>query len=461
MHAPGGPPDQTPPRLLSRIPDTVVVLPAFHGAARFRFDEIVNEGSEPDFGLGNGTLEKLVLMSPDTTVPDVAWQHRCIGVKPAKGWKPNTVYRIELLPGVGDLQDRPNLTTRTYVITFATGGPLPTAWLRGRAIDWSARAGVKNALIEATHLPDSVTYRAVADSTGRFNIGPLPAGTYLVLAAVDKNADHLLQHDEAWDTVRVAAGSDSAGEIWAYARDTLPPKAQAIARRDSTDITLTLTLPIDPELRLPADSLRVLMLPDSGTITPSFAMAEAAYDSLYKPVKAADTTKQAADSTQAKAPPPQAGPPAPGAAPAPAATAGPGTGGQKDLPTEHRPVLGTQLVVRTVGRVRDGTNYYVEVRGVRMANGVTGTVSRVLAVPKAPPIDTAKVRADSIKKAQAADSLRRARGDTSGGRSRADSAAAPAARPDTVRRGGGGAGGGGGGGGGGLAHKELIDGWWR
>ncbi len=455
---PGGPPDQTPPKLVARVPDTVAVLPGFRGAARFCFDEIVNEGSEPDFGLGNGSLEKQVLMSPDTAVPDVSWQHRCIGVKPKRGWKPNTVYRIELLPGVGDLQDRPNLTTSPYVITFATGGPLPTRYLRGRAVDWNERQGVKNALIEATDVVDSVTYRAVSDSTGRFQFGPLPDGAYLVLAAVDKNADHFLQHDEAWDTVRVAAGRDSVGEIWAYLRDTLPPKVQSIARRDSTDINVTLTLPVDPRLRLPADSIRVLALPDSQTITPSFAMAEAAYDSLYKPVKAADSTKTGADTSKAapaQAPP---GPPQPGAAPLPAARA-PTT--KQDLPARIMPVLGPQIVVRTFGRVRDGTNYYVEVHGVRLANGVTGTVSKVLAVPKPPPVDTAKVRADSIKRAAAADSARRAHGDTTGGAARGDSTRPPAgrdsiprqpAKPDT--------GGGRGGGGGGMRH-ESIDRWWR
>ncbi len=468
---PGGPPDLTPPKLVAKVPDTVAVLPDFRGAARFCFDEIVNEGSQPDFGLGNGSLEKLVLMSPDTAVPDVSWQHRCIGVRPRHGWTPNTVYRIELLPGIGDLQDRPNLTTSPFVITFATGGPLPTRYLRGRAVDWNARQGVRSALIEATNLTDSLTYRAVADSTGRFQFGPLPAGAYLVRAVVDKNADHFLQHDEAWDTVRAPAGRDSVGEIWAYLRDTLPPKAQAIARRDSTDITVTMTLPIDPALRLPADSIRVLVLPDSQTITPAFAMAEAAYDSLYKPVTPADSSKASADTSGVPPAPAQAGAPPPGAAPPPAPRA---DTTKTDAPIEKRPVLGTGIVVRTIGRVRDGTNYYVEVRGVRLANGIGGTVSKVLTVPKPPPVDTAKLRADSIKRAAAADSARKAHGDTTRGAARRDTATGGAARRDTTRHTAGadtvrrqpvrpdsGGGRGGGRGGGDGVRREAVDRWWR
>jgi hypothetical protein len=409
---PGGPPITTPLVLLAALPDTAPntaqSLPNFRGSAAFVFDRIVNEGSQPNFGnsagglgLGTGDLEKLVLLSPDTTVPHVQWARSRILVRPRNGWRPNTVYRIELLPGLTDLHN--NTLKKTSVITFATGGPLPTAWLRGRVIDWASRHGLAGALITATEVDNGNAYRTYADSTGRFALGPLPTSDYLVVALDDKSHNRRLDAPEAWDSTRVRSGRDSVGEIWAFARDTAAPKIQAIERVDSQTIGITMSLPVDPAWRVPADSIRVLLLPDSLNVNPGVAMPGAVYDSLHKPIpKAADTTgrgagRGAAASGRAAAPPvtSRRGPPPP----------------KPDPPLEKRPALGTRVVVQTRGRLNIGSNYFVQVHGVRMANGVTGTVTRVLALPRPSPADSAKAHADSVAKAKV-DSIAKAKGDS-------------------------------------------------
>ena len=74
-------------------------------------------------------IERLVILSPSSRVPAVSWKRSRITVHPREGWRPNTVYRVELLPGVADLRN--NRSQNGRVITFTTGAPLPTATSAG------------------------------------------------------------------------------------------------------------------------------------------------------------------------------------------------------------------------------------------------------------------------------------------------------------------------------------------
>src|SRR5262245_30843339 len=175
---PGGPPDTTAPKLTGVYPESLAVLPEFKGNVEFRFNEVVSEGSTPSEGRGTGDLEKLIILSPTTRFPNVGWHRSRITVKPAEGWKPNRVYRVELLPGITDV--RQNRSKVEAVVTFTTGAELPHDTLSGRVFDWKAGMAAQGALIEALLQPDSLPYRTVTDSAGRFSFGPLPRGEYLV-----------------------------------------------------------------------------------------------------------------------------------------------------------------------------------------------------------------------------------------------------------------------------------------
>ena len=58
----------------------------------------------PSQGAGTGDLEKLVILSPDEGAAMSRGAATRITVRPDGGWKPNRVYRVELLPGVTDLR---------------------------------------------------------------------------------------------------------------------------------------------------------------------------------------------------------------------------------------------------------------------------------------------------------------------------------------------------------------------
>ena len=69
-------PDSLPYR-----PDSLASLWPFKGVAEFQFDEVISEGGSPNRGQGTGGLEKLVILSPTTAVPEVRWKRNRITVR--------------------------------------------------------------------------------------------------------------------------------------------------------------------------------------------------------------------------------------------------------------------------------------------------------------------------------------------------------------------------------------------
>lgn len=411
---PGGPPRIIPPILLSTFPDSNVAPCDFRGFAEFRFDEVTSEGSTPNFGDGRGSLEQLIVFSPDTLVPQVAWHRDRIAVRPRGGWRPNRTYRIELLPGVADLHQ--NISKSGAVITFTTCGPPATRVLTGRAVDWTARQGLRLALIEAYHLPDSARYRTQADSAGRFRFTELPDGPYLVFAISDADRSHRRNGNEPWDSVRVAATSNTAGEIWTFQRDTLPPRITNATRQDSQSIVVTFFNPIDPALRLDSTSVRVRLLTgnDSVSIGTRYAFPTFVYDSIQKliapPPPVLDSAGRAdsarkdsiARATPAPLKRPLQAPPG-GRAPAPVLA-------PVDSLVQKRPPLGNTLVIRTFGQVVLGQRYVIDLIGIRSADGRTSPpLTRVVSSPPPPTAadsaKAAKAKADSIAAKAKADSI--------------------------------------------------------
>ncbi len=399
---PGGPPDRAAPLLLSTAPDSIGVYPGWDDDVEFRFDEVISEGSSPNFGLGTGDLEKLVLLSPTAEVPEVRWRRDRITVRPQEGWRPNTVYRVELLPGMVDL--RSNRSRNGRIVTFTTGAPVPRDTLLATVVNWETRRVHPRATIEAVLLPDSLVYRTTSDSGGRVALGPVPRGDYLLYAALDQNNDNRRQPREPFDSVRLAAGRLDAGELWAFRHDTTPVRIQSVSRHDSLTMAVTFSQQLDPRQLLQPDSVRVVTLPDSAPVAVDTVVTQTAFDSLFGRRLGAvtDSARGAADSARARAERARADSIRIADSLARArreqalgATARPGAP-TRDTTTLRvlttRPPLFDRLFVRLEEPLRPGTRYVILFRSLRNVTGVAGSPrsGAVRIEAPRPPADSAK-----------------------------------------------------------------------
>jgi hypothetical protein len=385
---PGGPPDAAAPRLIATRPDSFVRLTPFKGAAEFQFDEVISEGGTPNRGEGTGGLERLVILSPSNRVPEVSWRRSRITVRPREGWRPNRVYRVELLPGVADLRN--NRTDAGAVLTFSTGAPRPQTTLEGQVVDWSTSRPAPGALVIASLLPDSLPYRGVADSGGRFSLGPLPQGEYLVSGVLDQDTDHRQGLREAYGTARVARGKSAVGELWAFVHDTSAPRIQTVTVDDSVKASITFSQKLDPRQRLSPKDVSLRLLPDSTPVAVSSILPQPVDDSIHGTrAPAVDSTgvedSAAADTSRAgrRAPTPR--------------------GRAAEGPPPSRPPLYDRLVLRVPRPWAPGSRMALEVRGVKNVTGVAGNAAGVVAVPEKPKVEAK----DSLKGAQTRDSLKK------------------------------------------------------
>lgn len=374
---PGGPPDAAPPLLVATVPDSFLVLPDFDGDVEFWFSEVISEGGSPSQGAGTGDLERLVILSPTSRVPEVRWRRDRITVRPDEGWQPDRVYRVELLPGVTDL--RRNRLDSGAVVTFTTGAPAPRTTFEGVVVDWTSARPAPGALVVATKLPDSLPYRGLADSSGRFTLGPLPAGEYLVSGVLDENRNHFADPREAFDSVRVGR-SDSTLELWAFVHDTAPPRIRTVSPVDSLSAMVELSQPLDPRQRLQPSAVRLSLLPDSIAVRVASILPKPVDDSLNarRPTEADTTARDTTALRDTTRPDARVRPPG----------ARPGARRRETARLTGRPALTSQLVLRPGRPWRPGERYTVEIRGVRNVTGVTGDVVGTLVIPERAAADT-------------------------------------------------------------------------
>jgi len=388
---PGGPPDQAPPVLVRTVPESLGVFPGFNDRVEFVFNEVVAEGQAPNLGLGSGTLEKLIVVSPTERVPKISWRHDRVTVKPREGWQPNRVYRVELLPGITDVER--NRSDASTVVTFSTGGDLPTDTLTGTLIDWVAGRPLPKGLVLATLMPDSLTYRGFTDSAGRFSIGPLPNGDYQVYGVIDQNNNTQLDRRESFDSITIARGTSDVGSLWAIPHDTVGPRVGSITIMDSLTVAITFNQQLDPYQRVDSSAVRVVLLPDSLPVPTLSLLPREEHDSLYPRTVPADTA-QASDSTAAldSLPPADSvradtlGPEGPFGEPGKEPVAA-DTAMQSLL--EERPRLFDRLILRLATPLIPDGRYFIATFGIRNINGIEGEpgggAGFVAPIPPPPP----------------------------------------------------------------------------
>ncbi|HKH94494.1 MAG TPA: Ig-like domain-containing protein [Gemmatimonadaceae bacterium] len=361
---PGGPEDRSPPRLVRVTPDTNAVNVGAR-AATFYFDETIN-----DRGTGQQDLGSLFIVSPSDGTPRVSYHRTRIDVRPRHGFRPNTAYTVTLLPGLGDL--RGNTMKSGAAVVFSTGATIPTVRINGVAFDWVAERGAANALVEAV-TPDSVVYIAQADSSGRFSIGPLVPGTYLVRGTIDQNNNRTQDRTESWDSVRVTAPQSAPVELLAAPRDTLPARLTSVIPSDSVTLRLTFDRLLDPAQQFPATNFRVAGA-DSVSIlltTTSTPQQEAAAQRA-RSQQASDSARRA-DSVAGRPRPVQPPTPVVGAAPADSAA------------KPSRPAPFNSITLGLARPLAPSATYRVTVKSVRALSRRESGSERTFTTPKPAP----------------------------------------------------------------------------
>lgn len=383
---PGGPERHVPPEIVSVLPDSGQTN-ATVKYAQFQFDEVVSDRPS-----GSGTtLDQLFLISPRTGAPEVSWHRSRITVRPHGGFRPNTAYRITMLPGLADLRGNVRKDTRTLL--FSTGPTFPRFSIPGRVFDWAAQRPAAGAYIEGIARGDTtLVYLAAADSTGEFDLGPLDTGTYLVRAIVDQNSNRKLDRNEKWDTVSVDVSTTRpAIELLAIERDSVPPAFDNIVVTDSVTLRVSFDKALDPNLTLNPSLFR-LQRADSTTLTIVRVQALSFVQQAQR-ARAADSTRRA-DSLRAASGIPTARP-APGTIPT--VTPPPP---RPHVPPPDRAVV---ITLAPANPLVVGQEYRLSAHGIRNLLGNAQDITRTFTVPKpAPPDTTRTVPADSTRRPPAA-----------------------------------------------------------
>jgi hypothetical protein len=384
MQPPGGPVDQTPPRVESVSPESGTVNQR-PGAVEFRFSKVVSD--QPS----RGQLNQYFLISPSDGEPRVNWHRNRIDVRPRRSFRPNTAYTVTLLPGLADV--RGNAMKQGATTVFATGATFPRFGIVGSIFDWAAEKPAANALVEAISRPDSTVYLAAPDSLGQFSIGPFGPGRYTLLGFIDRNDNRARDSGEAWDSTTILiTTSRPTAELLAIVKDTIPPRMSAAAREDSTTIRVTFDRALDPALPLTPALFRVQRA--DSTLVPIArvlgAREAAAADSIARRDSTrGDTTTRRDTSAAARAAlPPSIVPIPPAPAPTRPAVVVPSPSiAAPPAPRPSRRAPETTLLLRLASPavLEPGATYRLTAIGVRSLMGRSATTTRTLTVPKPPP----------------------------------------------------------------------------
>jgi hypothetical protein len=330
-----------------------------------RFDEVVAERPSGVGGSGGVTLESIVLVSPRTGATKVDWNRESITIEPRGGFKPNTTYRITVLPGLADLRGNVNRGTLSYV--FSTGSTISPYGIVGRVFDWIQASPAPGAIVEAianAGTSDSAVYITAADTLGQFDIGPLAPGRYLVRTFIDADRNRDRGVLEKWDTVTVSVTDHRPSiELLAAQRDSAPVGVQSVNALDSVWVTIVLDKPYDPRAQL-LPSMIGIRRSDSSIVQVEAVMDEARAAVLRRP----------SDSTAAQRPaaPPSGPPPMPSARPLEA---------RPSMPAPRNTIF---VRVNPLTPLRTGERYALTVRAIPNLVGRIGSVHGVFEGPRPP-----------------------------------------------------------------------------
>jgi hypothetical protein len=345
----------------------------------FTFDETLSERGARD----------AVLVSPETGRALLERDGLELKVSLEGGWKPNTVYRVIILPGI---QDRFNNARREPTeLVFSTGAPLVTTAIGGLVTDRVTGRPLVETRVTAVALSDSVVHATVTDTAGFFGLRFLPVARYNITAFEDQNRNKKLDKGERRAERSINLGSvrdTQVVELAVLAPDTLPARLLRAEPRDSMEVRLVFDDYLDPDQQLTAIRVQLLQMPDSTPVPGATLQTQQAADAARArrdSVARAARDTATADSAARRRPP----------APAPGVPLG-----RPIAPGAARPIIPQELVLVPAQPLQPRVQYRVEIRGVRNINGLLdggGSANFQLRAPTPPDTTKAPVRRDTIQ----------------------------------------------------------------
>ncbi len=229
----GGPKDTTPPEVLETIPPNQNTN--FIGdKITFTFDEYmqIQDASNQFF-----------ISPPLKALPDFTIKKKSLIVTFKDTLKPNTTYNINFGESIKDINESNVLNNLSYA--FSTGPYIDSLSLSGQVVDAFDKSTEKAVLVmlydtEVDSMPMKKlpTYYTKCDENGNFTLTNLKEGNYKLIALKDKNSNLLfdLPEEEAIgfiDTLIAPIYVPRPEPKDTAAQDTLKPKKQPIAEKDS------------------------------------------------------------------------------------------------------------------------------------------------------------------------------------------------------------------------------------
>ena len=187
-------PTPTPPQLIATRPDSFARLPGFQGRRRVPVRRGDLRGRLAQQGTGTGDLEKLVILSPTTRVPDVSWRRTGSPCVPTKAGAPTGSTGWSCCRASTDLGAT---GARGHGADLHHRRPAPATTLEGTVVDWTTSPARRRSALVVARAParQPALSRRWPTRAGHISFGPLPAGEYLVSRRAGR------EPEPAWPTV--------------------------------------------------------------------------------------------------------------------------------------------------------------------------------------------------------------------------------------------------------------------
>ena len=257
----GGPPDRTPPRVVSTIPTNDSVAVSTDATIEVLFSEPVDRSS----------VERVVFLSPRPSIePHFRWKGRRLRISLEGGLLPDRTYRVSI--GAEGRDEYRNKMTRSHDFTFSTGETISRGEVSGK-LEGSVGSNVYVVAYDLgdTPNPDPTTRAAFvtqAGENGIFRFPGLGKGKYRTFAFEDVDQDQMFDLGSEWlaipsEDADLADDTTTMQLAWMRLinRDTVVAKPIIARTENNRRIRLKMSeavyLPFDVSVTGPSGSLHV------------------------------------------------------------------------------------------------------------------------------------------------------------------------------------------------------------